>query len=495
MTELIVIEHRQTIVYDGGKPREAVSVSVRLTYEAFSTGWVREHFSGRGGPTDLMVLLAIANHARPLFGDDLELLVELDVATPADEGRLYARVSDVGLADELGLHRTTVEPSARRLEWAGLIDVLDLSPDSKFRDSKGRYNGVRAYLISGTVNAFLSKSVEQNHRVGPTDTDISNGVGWTDTVKPHRVGPTDINKRKKEKDEEEVISLLRHFEMRRTGHEPPAGFVPKKRECNQVLRLLQNGYAPEQIQQAIDSSFDDLEPEAGPIRSFGYVYTRIARRANASPSIQSGPAPVDGVNDAVPPIQPGSVPAVGDELSAVWALLSSVTSDEWAYDTPLIRAGLTSFTTQDCPFTADQVYQATIAAIRQSKKPADLVRYVGGILRRERANAERDAQVTALLPEPVISRPVEPAEVASNSPPDWYARAMDELRMQMMAATFDRWLKPCTLSRWDPDAGVLVLAVPDGYALDWLKNRLYPAIQRTFAGCIGQDVQIEFVVE
>jgi hypothetical protein len=89
MPDLVIIEHTQSIAYDDdGTPQERLAVSVRFTYEAFSSGWVKEHFRGQGGPTDFLVMTAIANHARPLHGADLRLLVRLGVATEADEGRL-----------------------------------------------------------------------------------------------------------------------------------------------------------------------------------------------------------------------------------------------------------------------------------------------------------------------------------------------------------------------------------------------------------------------
>jgi hypothetical protein len=78
MPNLVVIEYTQSIAYEqDGAPQERLSISVRFTYEAFSSDWVRENFRGRGGPTDFLVMTAIANHARSLNGDDLRLLVSL----------------------------------------------------------------------------------------------------------------------------------------------------------------------------------------------------------------------------------------------------------------------------------------------------------------------------------------------------------------------------------------------------------------------------------
>lgn len=63
---------------------------VSITSDAIASGWFREHFSGRF-KSDFLVLIAIAMHARPLDGDDLELLVSLHMATPEDRFCLYAR--------------------------------------------------------------------------------------------------------------------------------------------------------------------------------------------------------------------------------------------------------------------------------------------------------------------------------------------------------------------------------------------------------------------
>jgi hypothetical protein len=130
---------------------------VRFTYEAFSSGWLKENFRGRGGPTDFLVMTAISNHARPLRGPDLRRLVRLGVATQADEGRLYARVTDVGLADELGCGRDTVKNAAERLAEKKLIRICELSDD--FRDSSGQFSGTRAFLISGIPSTYVSKAI------------------------------------------------------------------------------------------------------------------------------------------------------------------------------------------------------------------------------------------------------------------------------------------------------------------------------------------------
>jgi hypothetical protein len=184
MSDLVVIEYTRSLAYDGNsQPQEKLVVSVRLTYEAYSSGWIRENFSGRGGPTDFLVMTAIANHARPLRGDDLRLLIDLGVATEADESQLYARVTDVGLADELGCGRDTVKSAAKRLAKRELIRICEL-PDN-FRDSKGQFNGNKAYIISGIPNNYVSKALAQENDSGIYRAGLSSTVEGPEA---HRAG-------------------------------------------------------------------------------------------------------------------------------------------------------------------------------------------------------------------------------------------------------------------------------------------------------------------
>ena len=178
---VVRIEYLQSLTYQGEeKPAEAVEVSARVLYDALATGWLRETFTGRSRGTDFLVFLAIALHARPLRGADLELLIQLGVATPEDEGRLYARVTDVGLAEELGIDaRQTIAAATKRLEETGLINILLLPED--FRDSGGQFAGCKAYLISGELTmlrkeimpasegpAVLTKLTRSSPSEGPT---------------------------------------------------------------------------------------------------------------------------------------------------------------------------------------------------------------------------------------------------------------------------------------------------------------------------------------
>ena len=89
--QVIHFEFQQSLSWESDSPRwsESLQASVHLTDAALSSGWLRQHFSGRrGGANDFLVLMAIVMHARPLRGADLDYLVGLGMATHQDEGRL-----------------------------------------------------------------------------------------------------------------------------------------------------------------------------------------------------------------------------------------------------------------------------------------------------------------------------------------------------------------------------------------------------------------------
>jgi chromosomal replication initiator protein len=70
--------------------------------------------------------------------------------------------------------------------------------------------------------------------------------------------------------------------------------------------------------------------------------------------------------------------------------------------------------------------------------------------------------------------------------------ALGELELQMTQATFDTWLRDSRLLKYQDD--VFVVGVKNGYAKDWLENRLLATIRRTLARLTGKTVEIKFVV-
>jgi len=165
---ILKLVYEQTIIADASDQLVEMrpGTHLELGYEAIQRNWFK-----RLAPNwiDLAILLSVGLHARPLIGADLQLLMDFGLATINDAGRLYARVTDVGLADILTCHRDTVRHAAERLNARGLLRTVDLPPN--FRDSRGTFAGNTAYLLTGQV------LTSPNHR-----------AGLAGTVRPSRAG-------------------------------------------------------------------------------------------------------------------------------------------------------------------------------------------------------------------------------------------------------------------------------------------------------------------
>jgi chromosomal replication initiator protein len=74
----------------------------------------------------------------------------------------------------------------------------------------------------------------------------------------------------------------------------------------------------------------------------------------------------------------------------------------------------------------------------------------------------------------------------------WQA-TLGELELKMARATFDTWLRD-THSIGLENESTLVVGVKNGYAVEWLENRLYPVIRRTLTRLTDQEVEARFVV-
>jgi chromosomal replication initiator protein len=71
--------------------------------------------------------------------------------------------------------------------------------------------------------------------------------------------------------------------------------------------------------------------------------------------------------------------------------------------------------------------------------------------------------------------------------------ALGELQLKMAHSTFDTWLKDTQcLGRENGDT--LLIGVKNGYAVEWLENRLHPLIQKTLTRIAGEDLDVRFVV-
>jgi chromosomal replication initiator protein len=78
------------------------------------------------------------------------------------------------------------------------------------------------------------------------------------------------------------------------------------------------------------------------------------------------------------------------------------------------------------------------------------------------------------------------------TPDQLWQTALGQLQMQMTRATFDTWMRQTTVVSYED--GMFVIGVHNGYAKDWLENRLHGIIQRTLTDIVGRNVQLRFVV-
>ncbi len=73
----------------------------------------------------------------------------------------------------------------------------------------------------------------------------------------------------------------------------------------------------------------------------------------------------------------------------------------------------------------------------------------------------------------------------------WQA-ALGELQLEMTQATFNTWLRDARLMAYED--GTFVIGVRNGYAKDWLENRLATTIQRTVTRLAKRTAKVCFVV-
>jgi len=83
--------------------------------------------------------------------------------------------------------------------------------------------------------------------------------------------------------------------------------------------------------------------------------------------------------------------------------------------------------------------------------------------------------------------------LAITTPQQLWTTALGELELQMTRATFDTWLRDTQCIGRDED-NTLVITVKNGYAVEWLENRLYPVIERTLQRVTGNGTLARFVI-
>jgi chromosomal replication initiator protein len=78
------------------------------------------------------------------------------------------------------------------------------------------------------------------------------------------------------------------------------------------------------------------------------------------------------------------------------------------------------------------------------------------------------------------------------SPEAAWKATLGELELQMTKATFNTWLRDARLL--NAQASEYTIGVRNGYAKDWLENRLHDTILRTLSAIAGDEIAIRFVV-
>src|SRR5215210_3463570 len=73
----------------------------------------------------------------------------------------------------------------------------------------------------------------------------------------------------------------------------------------------------------------------------------------------------------------------------------------------------------------------------------------------------------------------------------WRA-ALGELQVSLSPANFETWLKETALVAVDDNR--FRVAVPNGFAKDWLETRYRSLISQTLARVVGYSVQVDFEV-
>lgn len=78
------------------------------------------------------------------------------------------------------------------------------------------------------------------------------------------------------------------------------------------------------------------------------------------------------------------------------------------------------------------------------------------------------------------------------NPESAWKATLGELELQMTKATFNTWLKDTHLLEFQNDT--YLIGVRNGYAKDWLENRLHDTILRTLTSILDEPVALQFTV-
>ena len=94
--------------------------------------------------------------------------------------------------------------------------------------------------------------------------------------------------------------------------------------------------------------------------------------------------------------------------------------------------------------------------------------------------------MTRLCQQPVLP-------LSTYDPDKLWRLALAELRQQMTKATFNAWLVDSCILTAPSTPTFWVVVVRNEYAWEWLTYRLFPVIERTIGGLVGDTVTICFI--
>ncbi len=93
--------------------------------------------------------------------------------------------------------------------------------------------------------------------------------------------------------------------------------------------------------------------------------------------------------------------------------------------------------------------------------------------------------------DPEAALPVALPELPACEACEVWAKARNQLRLQLPRSTFEAWVRDTTCLAHSADA--FIIAVASANAKDWLSLRLRPLLQRTLADIVGRAVDLTFV--
>ena len=74
-----------------------------------------------------------------------------------------------------------------------------------------------------------------------------------------------------------------------------------------------------------------------------------------------------------------------------------------------------------------------------------------------------------------------------------FESAISQIKREMPAGAFEKWVGGCWLADYDPDDGIFTVGAHGQLARDWLDSRISSMMGRYLTGAMGAAVDVEFV--